>query len=127
MSTTRRLSGRPWPRRDRRWSIHLLTDLASGDFAANNRIRREGTRNLVEAAIAAGAGKLVVESVAFELPPDADEARAEMERMAQESGLEAEILRFRMLWGPHTWHEDGPGDADRMHVTEAAEAIIAAL
>ena len=107
--------------------VHLLTDLANGDFAANNRIRREGTRNLVDAATASGARKLVVESVAFELPPEADQARAEMERTARDSGLKAEILRFRMLWGPHTWHEDGPGDADRMHVTEAAEAILAAI
>src|SRR5947209_841580 len=33
--------------------IHQLTDLSLSDFAANGRIRREGTRNLVDAARAA--------------------------------------------------------------------------
>jgi nucleoside-diphosphate-sugar epimerase len=38
--------------------VHLLTDLAARDFAANNRVRREGTRNLVDAAVdTAGGGR----------------------------------------------------------------------
>jgi nucleoside-diphosphate-sugar epimerase len=107
--------------------IDLLTDLGQGDFAANNRIRREGTPNLVDAAVAAGARRLLVESVAFELPVDAAEALAEMERLALASELEVEILRFGLLWGPNTWHQENPGDPGRMHVREAADVIIAAL
>lgn len=107
--------------------IHLLTDLATRDFKANNRIRREGTRNLVAAAAAAEARKLLIESVEFELPPDGAAARAEMERLALESGLETEILRFGKLWGPHTWHIDDPGDPAYLHVRDAANALISAL
>jgi nucleoside-diphosphate-sugar epimerase len=107
--------------------LHLLTDLAGGDFDANNRIRREGTRNLVDAAVAARARRLIVESVSFELPPEGAAARDEMERLADGSGLEATILRFDRLWGPHTWHEEDPNEPGRMHVNEAAEAIVAAI
>ena len=106
--------------------VHLLTDLAGRDYEANSRIRREGTRNLVDAAVAAGARKLVVESVAFELPPAGAAALAEMERIAAESGLEHEILRFGLLWGPHTWHEENPGEPGREHVRDAAERVVVA-
>jgi nucleoside-diphosphate-sugar epimerase len=34
--------------------IHQLTDLSERDFAANSRLRVEGTRNLVDAALAVG-------------------------------------------------------------------------
>ncbi|HSP73810.1 MAG TPA: NAD(P)H-binding protein, partial [Gaiellaceae bacterium] len=107
--------------------VSLLTDLANRDFEANARIRREGFPNLVDAAAAAGARRLVVESVSFELPPDGAAAVAAMEEAARESGLETEILRFDILCGPYTWHEqeeDGPG---LLHVREAAERVIAAL
>lgn len=106
----------------------LLTDLAAGDFQANDRIRREGVRNLVDAAVAAGARRLVSESVDFEseLLPDGAAAVEEGERLVRESGLEFELLRFGLLWGPGTWHErpEGPGF---VHVREAAEAVSAAL
>jgi nucleoside-diphosphate-sugar epimerase len=107
--------------------VNLLTDLAARDFEANSRIRREGSRNLTDAAVAAGARKLVVESVAFELPPAGAAALEELERMTRESGLEHEILRFGLLWGPHTWHEEDAGEPGRIHVREAAEAVSAAL
>ncbi len=34
--------------------IHQLTDLSARDFSANSRLRREGTRNLVDATRAVG-------------------------------------------------------------------------
>lgn len=107
--------------------IDLLTDLAEWNFDANNRIRREGTRHLVDAAVAAGASKLIVESVDFPLPPDGAAAVEEMERIAEHSGLDTSILRFGLLWGPHTAHTDNPGQPGRMHVREAAEAILTVL
>jgi nucleoside-diphosphate-sugar epimerase len=103
------------------------TDLAVWDFGANNRIRREGTRNLVDAAVAAGARRLVVESVDFELPPDGEAAVREMERIARESGLQVDILRFGRLWGPHTGHEENPGEPGRVHVSAAARAVVDTL
>lgn len=106
--------------------VSLLTDLAERDFDANNRIRREGTRNLVDAAVFAGARRLLVESVDFELPPAGAAALAEMERIAEESGLDVELLRFGLLWGPGTWYEEPPNDG-AIHVRAAAEAVVAAL
>jgi nucleoside-diphosphate-sugar epimerase len=107
--------------------VDLLTDLAHWDFAANNRIRREGTRNLVDAAVAAGTPGLLVESVAFDLPAAGAAAVAEMERIALESGLRVHILRFGRLWGPNTAHPENLGEPGRMHVSDAAQAIVAAL
>jgi len=57
--------------------IHQLTDLPQElkprqlerAYAANDRIRREGTRNLVEAAAAAGARRVVAQSIAFVYAP----------------------------------------------------------
>jgi nucleoside-diphosphate-sugar epimerase len=48
--------------------IHQLTSLGSSDVAANNRIRTEGTRNLVDAALAAGARRMVAQSYAVYAP-----------------------------------------------------------
>ena len=59
--------------------VHALTALpptvraAKSDYlAATNRVRTEGTRNLVAAARAAGARRLVAESVAFFYEPEGD-------------------------------------------------------
>jgi nucleoside-diphosphate-sugar epimerase len=48
--------------------IHQLTSLGSSDYAANNRIRTEGTRNLVDAALAAGVRRMVAQSYAVYAP-----------------------------------------------------------
>src|SRR3569832_2219477 len=57
--------------------IHQLTDLPAGldpskmteAIARNARIRDEGTRNLVEAAKAAGARRLIAQSIAWAYAP----------------------------------------------------------
>jgi hypothetical protein len=57
--------------------IHQLTDLPrepdqtkiSASYAANARIRVEGTRNLIAAARAAGVRRLIVQSIAFAYAP----------------------------------------------------------
>src|SRR5215470_286611 len=57
--------------------IHQLTDLPHefdqarivAAYASNARIRTEGTRNLLAAARAAGAGRFIVQSIAFAYPP----------------------------------------------------------
>jgi nucleoside-diphosphate-sugar epimerase len=57
--------------------IHQLTDLPqefdqtliSASYARNARIRTEGTRNLLAGASAAGARRLVVQSIAFAYAP----------------------------------------------------------
>jgi nucleoside-diphosphate-sugar epimerase len=91
---------------------NFLTDLAGRDFAANRRIRSEGGRNVVAAAQAAGARRLVVESISFGA---GDDAVAALEHTALRSGLETVVLRFARLWGPGTWHDTEPDD-DREYV-----------
>jgi nucleoside-diphosphate-sugar epimerase len=57
--------------------IHQLTSLPpridprkiETDFAANDRLRSEGTRHLVAAARAAGAGRILAQSIAFAYAP----------------------------------------------------------
>ena len=97
--------------------VNFLTDLSAGVGEANDRIRREGGSNLVRAAIAAEARRLVVESVSFRLQGSAKNAVDEMERTALVSPLEVLILRFARLWGPDTWHSEPSVDA--VHVEEA--------
>jgi len=57
--------------------IHQLTSIPqridprriARDFAINDRLRSEGTRNLVRAARAAGAGRILAQSIAFAYAP----------------------------------------------------------
>src|SRR5579872_825247 len=88
--------------------VNALTDLSAGPGPKNQRIRREGGPIVVEAARAAGARRLVIESIAFPVPPADGEAVAALERGALESGLEAVILRFGRFWGPGTWSATAP-------------------
>jgi nucleoside-diphosphate-sugar epimerase len=88
--------------------VDFLTDLSAGSGEANNRLRRDGTKNLVNAAKAAAARRLVVESVAFPLERAAAEALEQMEQTALEAPFEVLILRFGRLWGPSTWYQEPP-------------------
>ncbi|MEV8515414.1 NAD(P)-dependent oxidoreductase [Dactylosporangium sp. NPDC051484] len=103
--------------------VHQLTDLAGGNPADNARIRREGTRNLVDAAKAAGVRRLVVQSIAWAYAPGdtpatedtpldlaADGPRATtvggvhaLETQAAEIG-EHVVLRYGTFYGPGTWY-----------------------
>ncbi|WP_419999576.1 NAD-dependent epimerase/dehydratase family protein [Streptomyces boninensis] len=106
--------------------IHQLTDLASADGAANGRLRREGTRNLVAAARAAGVSRIVAQSVSWAYAPGENPAaetvaldtaapapRAAMVGAIQaleETAAELEtavILRYGILYGPGTWYAPG--------------------
>lgn len=89
--------------------VNFLTDLRAGPGPANARVRREACPNVTAAARAAGARRLVVESIAFSTSPESDAAVAEMERSALGAGLAAVVvLRFGRLWGPGTWHAAPP-------------------
>lgn len=107
--------------------MHQLTDLGGRDFAANSRIRREGTRNLVDAALAAGVRRVVSQSIAWAYEPGttpADEStpldlhspdeyrRTTVEAVATLEAVTAEapewvVLRYGMLYGPGTWYTKG--------------------
>ena len=132
--------------------IHQLTDLpqelenVAASAAANARIRVEGTRNLIAGATAAGAHRLIVQSIAFvyrpggEPHPETDplnrddparaasvNAVATMEQMTlaapRMNGL---ALRYGMLYGPGTWHER-PAVKPALHVDAAAQAALLAV
>jgi nucleoside-diphosphate-sugar epimerase len=103
--------------------VDLLTDLHGRDFAANDRIRREATPILVEAAVAARVQRLVIESIAFDVAAEAAAARDAMERAALVSGLDVAIVRLGRLWGPGTWSAV-PGDDGSWVSVERAAALL---
>jgi nucleoside-diphosphate-sugar epimerase len=119
--------------------MHQLTALpdrldasdAAERFAENDRVRVEGTRALVDAAAALGAGRVVAQSIAFAYAPVGDWVKdesaplfldapspwgssvgavAELERQVLEaSGMDGVVLRYGSLYGPGTWHDPESG------------------
>lgn len=87
--------------------IHQLTDLPAdpgqipAKAAANSRVRREGTRNLIAAAQAAGTPRFLAQSVAFELAGDGAAAVRDHERAVLDVG--GVVLRYGYFWGPSTY------------------------
>jgi nucleoside-diphosphate-sugar epimerase len=89
--------------------VNFLTDLSGGPGPATSRLRREACPNVTAAARAAGAQRLVVESIAFRASsPESAAAVTLMEADALESGLPALVLRFGLFWGPGTWYGAPP-------------------
>jgi 2-alkyl-3-oxoalkanoate reductase len=110
--------------------VHELTDLpaamnlrrASEQLAGNDRIRTEGTANLVSASLSAGVRRIVAQSIAFAYapvggpikneddplyldapPPWSRSMRAvsELERLVTETdGIEGVALRYGFFYGP---------------------------
>jgi nucleoside-diphosphate-sugar epimerase len=134
--------------------VHQLTDLPPGLDPArmdeargrNARLRSEGTRNLVAAAVAAGARRMVAQSIAFAYAPGPEPhgeedplnvaaeggagvtARgvASLEQQVLGSGLEGVVLRYGALYGPGTGFEAAFGKAP-LHVDAAARAAQLAV
>ena len=106
--------------------VNFLTDLAAGPGPANSRIRREAGPHVTAAARAAGARRVVVESIAFATTPESDAAVAAEERDAQSSGLEALILRFGRFWGPGTWNATRAA-SPAIEIGEAGRRAAAAI
>jgi uncharacterized protein YbjT (DUF2867 family) len=98
--------------------VNFVTDLSAGTSEANNRARREGGRNLVSAAEAAGSRRLILESVAFPLERPAAEALEQMEQTALESPIEVLILQFGRFWGPATFYQEPPAPP-AIHIDDA--------
>jgi nucleoside-diphosphate-sugar epimerase len=122
--------------------VHELTALPDrlnfrrkGLYDATNRLRGEGTANLLAAARAAGTRRFVCQSVAFSYapgeepdvkdedaplftqapPPFGDGVRviAEMERSVLEADdLAGLVLRYGWFYGPGTWMGDGGSTAE---------------
>ena len=134
--------------------IHQLTDLPDvsdpdkmGDaLQANARLRIEGTNNLVVAAKAAGARRLIAQSIAFLYAPgkppyresdplvplgpkssvSARGVHALEGAVLDTPGIDGIVLRYGRLYGPGTWAEKptGPGF---VHPEAAAQAALLAV
>jgi nucleoside-diphosphate-sugar epimerase len=114
--------------------IHQLTSLPPRldredlhVFDATNRVRTEGTRVLLDAALATGARRVVAQSIAFVYAPTGDRIKdedaplftaapppmggvvaavVEHERLVTSTnGIDGLVLRYGWLYGPGTWHD----------------------
>lgn len=133
--------------------IHQLTDLPdtlnpatmADVLARNARVRIEGTRNLMNAARAAGVRRVIAQSLAFVYAPgpephreeDALDTRTEaavtvegvlgleraVTRAAGNSGI---VLRYGRLYGPATWSQTR-ATPPALHVDAAAQAALLAV
>ncbi|TMQ97519.1 NAD(P)-dependent oxidoreductase [Actinomadura soli] len=136
--------------------IHQLTDLSDENFAANSHLRIVGTRNLVDAARAAGVETMIAQSIAWlyvagdtpavetdpldtALPPYEGVAALEAAVGEMPRGV---VLRYGALYGPGTWYAPDGAIAERVragtmrpapswtsfvHADDAASAALAAL
>jgi nucleoside-diphosphate-sugar epimerase len=112
--------------------FHQLTDLPDNvtemaSFGArNDRIRSEGTRNLLAAAVEAGAEQLIAQSIAWD---QSDDARRAVTAAHEQSVLAAGgvVIRYGQLWGPGTYYETAPPARPRIHLDDAARLTVLAL
>jgi nucleoside-diphosphate-sugar epimerase len=106
-------------------AINLATSVPRpgqpGDYSMNDRIRREGTRNFLDACIDGGADRFIQQSITFLYgdhgaqlmtedmplqPPPVAQSAVEMEDIVRAAGLDWLILRGGALYGPGTGRED---------------------
>lgn len=112
-------------------ALHLATAVpknGGNDWSLNDRVRREGTRTLLDAVTAAGVRRYVQQSIALvygeqgnqivdesapvQLSPISQSA-GDMEELVRESTLEWTILRGGIFYGTGTGREDEWRDAAR--------------
>jgi nucleoside-diphosphate-sugar epimerase len=126
--------------------IHQLTDLPPGLEASKMaeglertaRLRDQGTNNLIAAAIAGGAQRLIAQSIAFvyapKTPPYTEDdpldlqgkpstvsAVQSLERQVLVAPLQGLVLRYGQFYGPNTGFDTIESD-NRVHVHAAADA-----
>ena len=142
--------------------IHQLTALpkagprSTRDLIPTNRLRIEGTRNLIAAASAAGATRFIGGSFALigaskcGVPADAQEAadavcsmESQILEASRSGALEGVVLRYGLFYGPENpatiqmialarWRllpviRGDRGQLPFIHVDDAASATVAAL
>lgn len=111
--------------------MHQLTDLPDDATrvrelgGANARIRREGTRNLLAAADAAGVERVIAQSVAWTIAGDGAAAVAEMEEMVLAAG--GVVLRYGRFYGTGTYHPAEPPAPPCVAIDTAAARTVGLL
>jgi nucleoside-diphosphate-sugar epimerase len=112
--------------------LHQLTDLPdkADDLAQfsdrTDRMRGEGTRNVLAAAATARADRVIAQSIAWELPSEHRRAvTAAHERAVLQAG--GVVIRYGQLYGPATFYPDAPPEPPRIHVDDAARQTLPAL
>ncbi|HEY6365488.1 MAG TPA: NAD(P)-dependent oxidoreductase [Candidatus Binatia bacterium] len=136
--------------------IHQLTDLPAGlessglaeGIARTTRVRKEGTQNLVAAALETGVRRLIAQSLACWVYADGAQPYSEsdaldlrgdgpyaivvdgvatLERLTTTSPpLEGIVLRYGQIYGPGTGFDVATGWAP-LHVDAAAHAALLAI
>jgi nucleoside-diphosphate-sugar epimerase len=135
--------------------IHQLTDLPKRWDAEdlkealprNALLREVGTKNLVDACVAAGVGHVIAQSIAFAYAPGpqpftedaplnlhaADPVAARgaravhvLESLVLAGPFRGVVLRYGRLYGPGTWTSEPPAGGP-VHVDAAADAARLAL
>jgi NAD(P)H-binding len=111
--------------------MHQLTDLPDDaakipEFGArNDRIRREGTQNLLHAAEAAGAERILAQSIAWKQPGNRGVTTHEYENFVLSVG--GVVIRYGQLYGPGTYFETDKPSPPRIHIDEAARRTVPIL
>lgn len=126
---------------------NLEPSLMPAAIARNARVRAEGTRNLVSAALAVGARRMVAQSISWAYAPGAEsysendplDVEAQGDRGITIRGvtaletstlksppLEGVVLRYGQLYGPGT-HSDKPSASTPLHVDAAAYAALLSI
>lgn len=110
--------------------MHQLTDLPDrlADLAEraakNDRMRSEGTRNLITAAQSAGARHFVAQSIAWRPARGGEVVEQHEQQVLAVNGV---VARYGQLYGPGTYYEEELPSHPRIHVDAAARATPALL
>ena len=108
--------------------VHQVTDLPDrledlADFLPrNDRVRSEGTRNLLAAAKAANAAGFLAQSIAWRSGPGTGPVLDAHENAVISVG--GTVLRYGLFFGPGTFFVNDPPPAPRIHVDDAARRTM---
>ncbi len=111
--------------------MHQLTDLPDSDTQIrefgerNDRMRNEGTRNLLAAAVAAGTERFYGQSIAWTLPR-ARQATINAHEQAI-LGVGGIVLRYGQFYGPGTYYEATLPPPPRIDIDAAADRTVGML
>jgi len=108
--------------------VHQATDLPDRienleEFLPrNNRVRSEGTQNLLAAAQEANASGFLAQSIAWRTGPGTGPVLDAHENGVISAG--GTVLRYGLFYGPETFFENEPPPSPRIHVDDAARRTM---